>query len=364
MPPSTCSRKLPSVRSSTVDIRRSVGSKRNSVATRVARGRSHVDVDAQPSRPRRSSADLGRVAARLARRAASRSAVLHAADVRPSSRARAVVARLAIGLRRRGRRSPRGVQTAAARIRFSVSVPVLSVQMTVVEPSVSTAREPLDERAPSARAARTPTARARVMVGSSPSGTLATMQPDREARRRRCSGSPARSPSGRKRKPDAHRDERDQPGDPPDLHARAGSPRRLDPLGERRDPPELGLHPRREHERPRLAPDAALVPLKTRSRASSSGPRRSDAARRAGQAATRRSASTDRHRAHPSSSRASAEIRSPLQRRSTSPGTSVARVDLAARCRPGGRSPARGRYGASASTPARPGCSWRTRRPR
>jgi hypothetical protein len=36
-------------------------------------------------------------------------------------------------------RSPSSVQTAAARMRFSVSVPVLSVQMTVVEPSVSTA---------------------------------------------------------------------------------------------------------------------------------------------------------------------------------------------------------------------------------
>ena len=61
-------------------------------------------------------------------------------------------------------------------IRPSVSVPVLSVQMTSVEPSVSTAVS----RLTSARRAairRTPTASASVIVGSSPSGTLATSSP-------------------------------------------------------------------------------------------------------------------------------------------------------------------------------------------
>jgi len=62
------------------------------------------------------------------------------------------------------------------RIRFSVSVPVLSVQMTVTDPSVSTA----DSRfmtAPRRASCRTPEDNARVMVGSRPSGTLATISP-------------------------------------------------------------------------------------------------------------------------------------------------------------------------------------------
>ncbi len=67
--------------------------------------------------------------------------------------------------------------TRTDRIRFIVSVPVLSVQITLVEPSVSTAREPLDQRAAAGRARRTPTASASVIVGSRPSGTLATSRP-------------------------------------------------------------------------------------------------------------------------------------------------------------------------------------------
>ena len=39
--------------------------------------------------------------------------------------------------------SPAGVHTRSTRIRLSVSVPVLSVQMTVVDPSVSTAESRL-----------------------------------------------------------------------------------------------------------------------------------------------------------------------------------------------------------------------------
>jgi hypothetical protein len=52
----------------------------------------------------------------------------------------------------------------------------LSVQITVTEPSVSTA----DSRfttAPRRASSRTPAASAKVMVGSSPSGTLATISP-------------------------------------------------------------------------------------------------------------------------------------------------------------------------------------------
>jgi hypothetical protein len=68
--------------------------------------------------------------------------------------------------------SPSGVQTAVTRIRFWVRVPVLSVQLTLVDPRVSTADNRLT-KAPRRAISRTPTANARVIVGSSPSGTLA-----------------------------------------------------------------------------------------------------------------------------------------------------------------------------------------------
>ena len=63
-----------------------------------------------------------------------------------------------------------------ARIRFSVSVPVLSVQITPAEPSVSTALSRFTSAPRRARVA-TPTASASVIVGSSPSGTFATISP-------------------------------------------------------------------------------------------------------------------------------------------------------------------------------------------
>src|ERR1700735_587811 len=72
--------------------------------------------------------------------------------------------------------SPPGSHTLVTRILFSVSVPVLSVQITVVDPSVSTADSRLTT-APRRARSRTPTARARVIVGNSPSGTLATINP-------------------------------------------------------------------------------------------------------------------------------------------------------------------------------------------
>ncbi len=71
---------------------------------------------------------------------------------------------------------PEGVHTSVTCIRFCVSVPVLSVQITVVDPSVSTA----DRRfttAPARASTRTPTASASVIVGSRPSGTFATSRP-------------------------------------------------------------------------------------------------------------------------------------------------------------------------------------------
>ena len=62
------------------------------------------------------------------------------------------------------------------RILFWVRVPVLSVQMTEVEPRVSTADSRLTS-APRRAISRTPTASASVIVGSSPSGTFATSSP-------------------------------------------------------------------------------------------------------------------------------------------------------------------------------------------
>jgi len=72
--------------------------------------------------------------------------------------------------------STSGVHTVLTRILFSVRVPVLSVQMTEVDPRVSTADSRLT-RAPRRAISRTPTASARVIVGSSLSGTLATSSP-------------------------------------------------------------------------------------------------------------------------------------------------------------------------------------------
>ena len=72
--------------------------------------------------------------------------------------------------------TPAGVQTSTAFIRFWVNVPVLSVQMKVVEPRVSTASR---FRTSALRWAIrcAPTARDSVTVGSRPSGTSATITP-------------------------------------------------------------------------------------------------------------------------------------------------------------------------------------------
>ena len=127
--------------------------------------------------------------------------------------------------------------------------------MTAVEPSVSTALRRLTS-APRRASSRTPTASASVSVGSSPSGTLATMQADREGERvleRQPGREPARS--ARTRAPHATATSGDQPRDTADLlleRALVG----LDPLRESGDAAELGLHAGGEDERLRLAADA------------------------------------------------------------------------------------------------------------
>ncbi len=111
--------------------------------------------------------------------------------------------RAAAGVNASTASSPVDVATATARMRFSVRVPVLSVQITVVEPSVSTA----DRRftiAPRLARIRTPAASASVMVGRRPSGTFATRSPT--AKMAACGNeSPAANmPSGRKAAPTAN----------------------------------------------------------------------------------------------------------------------------------------------------------------
>ena len=101
-------------------------------------------------------------------------------------------------------------------MRFSVSVPVLSVQMTVVAPRVSTALRRFTSAPPRARR-RTPTASASVIVGSSPSGTFATSSPIAKTTAS-SSDSPAASvPERDERRRGDHGDERDEPRDAADL---------------------------------------------------------------------------------------------------------------------------------------------------
>ena len=143
----------------------------------------------------------------------------------------------------------------AALMRFSVSVPVLSVQMTVVDPKVSIAERRLTS-APRRASAATPTARESVIVGSRPSGTLATIRPIAKVNESR-SGSPATSQAtGRKTMPAAtatrainHATRR--------TCSSSGLSSSIVPLRERRDPTELGAHARAVDERSSLSADAA-----------------------------------------------------------------------------------------------------------
>ncbi len=148
----------------------------------------------------------------------------------------------------RCRRRPSSVAAETARIRFSVSVPVLSVQMTLVDPSVSTALSRLTS-APRRARTRTPSASASVMVGSRPSGTFATMRPTANTAASE-KGRPASMPRGRNARPMTTA-----------TTAMSRATRRTwcssglsscsGRCDERGDPAELGVHAGREHEGPR-----------------------------------------------------------------------------------------------------------------
>lgn len=71
---------------------------------------------------------------------------------------------------------PAGVQTSTMAMRFCVRALVLSVQMYVVAPSVSTASS-CRTRALRSAISDAPRANDKVTVGSSPSGTSATLTP-------------------------------------------------------------------------------------------------------------------------------------------------------------------------------------------
>ena len=101
-------------------------------------------------------------------------------------------------------------------IRFSVSVPVLSVQITFVEPSVSTALSRLTT-APRPTSSRTPTARASVITGNSPSGTLPTSSPTANTTAADNDKPATTVASGMNARPVSDGDQRDQPRDAADL---------------------------------------------------------------------------------------------------------------------------------------------------
>ena len=145
--------------------------------------------------------DLGRLAARLARprrgrarRCCRRRRVRRAARA-PGRLATAPMRSVACSRSS----SPAAVQTRTARIRFSVSVPVLSVQMTVVEPSVSTALSRLTSAPRRASGGDADRERERDRR-QQPLGDVRDDQPDREGRaRRRAAGRRRASRSGGRR---------------------------------------------------------------------------------------------------------------------------------------------------------------------
>ena len=256
--PFTFRRRRRRPRSSTVDMSRSVGSKRYRCRRRTGSGR---------RRRRRARDGLEHARSPSPRRGTRRSADPRWRCSRPrscsASRARRVPRELAGRRRRaRGRARRRASRSATGCIRFSVSVPVLSVQITVVEPSVSTAQSRLT-RAPRRASWRTPTASASVIVGRRPSGTFATIRPIANVSAS-SSGSPATSqPSGRNARPTASGDDRDQPGDAPHLRSRAGSASaRRAARARRSGRARSASRSRRRARGPRRSTQA--VPLKTR----------------------------------------------------------------------------------------------------
>ena len=289
-------------RSSTVDISRSSGSKWNIAARRsLARAGS-------TSAPSRSGGgeqrDLGRVpGARLADRvggivdAARRCCRRRAPRRRAASAARSAASG---GGAAEPRARPAGVQTRTARMRFSVRVPVLSVQITLVEPSVSTALSRLTS-APRRASSRTADRERERDRRQQPLGDVGDDQADREADRVG-PGQPGQRGrrSGGTRAPTTTATSGDQPGDPCGPGARAGSARG-----------------RRAAESAAIRPSSVCMPVRTTSACASppvhdgaaedevgglqQGRRRRSAAvgRARRPAATRRSASTGRPRARP-----------------------------------------------------------------
>ncbi len=264
--------------------------------------------------------DLGRVARRVllvvqARVAAARRGLDQSAQRR--------LRRSGLGapLRRRALISPAQVQTATGCIRFSVSVPVLSVQITSVLPSVSTELIRLTTAPRRARSV-TATASDRVIDWKQPLGNHACQEPHRKrdgaSRRQSRHEDRQRDKCDRQR----NRDLGDQPRDPAHLSIeRAGF--LLDALRERRDPAQFGVHPGGEHDRLRVTTRAHAA-AKRSSRACRRGRSRSwySAERIAGTDSpviVERSTSTA-----PDISRMSAAIRSPSSTSAISPGTSSA----------------------------------------
>ena len=123
-------------------------------------------------------------------------------------------------------------------MRFSVKVPVLSVQITVAEPSVSTE---VRWRIRTFRFARrwAASTSARVNVGSRPSGTIATMMP-MEKMKSRQNGTPISGTDGEKAQSDRNREHGNQPAQ---MRQFATQRRNAGTAGlcQMRDPAKLGM---------------------------------------------------------------------------------------------------------------------------
>ncbi len=303
----------PSSPSSTVAMVRRTASKRNTARRPASR------------RPALTSAPSAAAASSMATSVGSpdggpapdglTTAVLHAA-ARRASRPSAGVSSSAPAGRAT---SPAADQAATGRIRFSVSVPVLSVQITVAAPSVSTADSRFTS-APRRLSARTHTARARVMVGRRPSGTFATSRPIANFSASATGRPAARSPSAMNTRPAAtataaisHATRRTSRSS--GLGSRAP---RCDSAAIRPSSVRIPV----ARTRPTASPPVHSVPLNTVSRAwSGDGCASSRPAARCTGADSPLSADMSTSTA-PDTSRASAETRSPSSSRSTSPVTS------------------------------------------
>ena len=290
-------------KSSTVVISFSRGSKWKS---RDRAARRSASRHRRRGRRRLEQRDLGRIAGRAPDR------VVQAAG--RGARAR----------RNRRRRSPsssrprRPASRPPRRIRFSVSVPVLSVQITVVAPSVSTALS----RLTSAPRARQPPHADRERERDrrqQPLGHVGDEQADREDQRVAERQPGDEHPERDERDPDDDRDQR-RSATPPACTSRCSG---LAPASMRCDSAAIAARARsasRSRRRPpRASPPVHVVPLNTRSAASSGGAAglASPAPRTTG---TDSPVSADRSTSTaPSTSRASAQTRSPSRTRAGRP---------------------------------------------